>query len=58
MIHYLPATPEGQPAVQINDVFVDTDHTVFITDRVNGGVYIFEPEDWLSARMTSAYSAI
>ncbi|MDH3194348.1 MAG: hypothetical protein OEM40_08530, partial [Acidimicrobiia bacterium] len=56
--HYLPATPEGQPAVQINDVFIDADHTVFITDRVNGGVYILKPEEWLSNRMTAAYSAI
>lgn len=56
--HYLPETPDGQPAVQINDVFVDADHTVFITDRVNGGVYILQPEPWLSERMSAAYPKI
>ncbi|MBK5266291.1 MAG: hypothetical protein JJE47_02570 [Acidimicrobiia bacterium] len=56
--HYLPDTPDDQPAVQINDVWVDADHTVFITDRVNGGLYILRPEDWLSKRMTAAYTEI
>ena len=56
--HYLPETPVGQAAVQINDVFVDADHTVFITGRVNGGVYILQPEAWLSERMSAAYSKI
>lgn len=52
--HYIPATPEGQPAAQINDVWIDEDHTIFITDRVNGGLYILQPEAWLDERMTAA----
>lgn len=52
--HWIPATPDGQPAAQINDVYVDTDHTVFVTDRVNGGVYILEPDPWIDKMMGSA----
>ena len=40
--------------MQINDVFVATDHLVYVTDRVNGGVYVLQPDDELSARMTEA----
>ncbi|HXV72625.1 MAG TPA: hypothetical protein VEB69_14640 [Acidimicrobiia bacterium] len=50
--HFIPACPPGQQAIQINDLFVTEDHTVFITDRVNGGVYILEPEEDLHAEMT------
>lgn len=49
--HYIPECPPGQQAIQINDVFVDEDLYVYITDRVNGGVYILEPEDDLADHM-------
>lgn len=52
--HWIPECPPDQPACQINDVFVAEDHTVYVTDRVNGGVYILEPTPELSARMTAA----
>jgi hypothetical protein len=52
--HWIPECPPGQAAAQINDVFVTEDHVVFVTDRVNGGVYILEPDQALSARMRSA----
>ena len=52
--HWIPACPPGQMAVQINDVFVAADHTVYATDRVNGGVYILEPEPDLATRMNDA----
>lgn len=52
--HWIPATPEGQVAAQINDIFVDADHTIFATDRVNGGVYILEPEEWLNDLMAAS----
>ena len=51
---YEPACPAGQRAVQINDVWVGEDHLVYITDRVNGGVYILEPDATLDTRMTEA----
>jgi hypothetical protein len=41
-------------AAQINDVFVSEDLTMYVTDRVNGGVYILEPDRALAARMTQA----
>jgi hypothetical protein len=52
--HWIPECPPGQKAAQINDVFVAEDHTVYVTDRVNGGVYILEPDDDLSQRMTAS----
>ncbi|MPZ51427.1 MAG: hypothetical protein GEU79_01610 [Acidimicrobiia bacterium] len=52
--HWIPECPPGQPACQINDLFVASDHTVYVTDRVNGGVYILEPSDELSTQMTDA----
>ncbi|HET9258845.1 MAG TPA: hypothetical protein VFP42_01810 [Acidimicrobiia bacterium] len=51
--HYIPACPTGQEAIQVNDVFVDESFFVYITDRVNGGVYILEPEDELATIMTA-----
>ena len=39
---FIPPTPPGQPAIQINDVYVDTDGLIYITDRVGGGLYILE----------------
>ncbi|HEX2404986.1 MAG TPA: hypothetical protein VHM29_09805, partial [Acidimicrobiia bacterium] len=50
--HWIPECPPNQAAAQINDVFVAEDHTVYVTDRVNGGVYILEPDATLSAHMT------
>lgn len=52
--HWIPECPPDQAAAQINDVFVSEDHTVYVTDRVNGGVYILEPEADLAARMKEA----
>ena len=49
--HWIPACPPGQAACQINDVFVSADHLVYVTDRINGGVYIIEPGPLLAARM-------
>lgn len=50
--HYIPGCPPGQEAIQVNDLYVDEDLYVFLTDRVNGGVYILEPEESLRAEMT------
>lgn len=54
--HWIPECPPGQPACQINDVYVAPDHTVYATDRVNGGVYILRPSGELSQRMAAAAS--
>jgi hypothetical protein len=39
---YVPEAPSGQPAIQFNDVLVDRDETIFVTDRVRGGLYILK----------------
>lgn len=52
--HWVPATPPGQEAPQINDLFVSTDLDIYVTDRVNGGVYVVRPDDELAARMEQA----
>jgi len=54
--HWIPECPPNQAAAQINDVFVSEDHTIFVTDRVNGGVYLLEPDITLSTRMTRSAS--
>lgn len=54
--HWIPECPPGQVACQINDVFVGSDHTVYVTDRINGGVYILRPSHGLSQRMAAAAS--
>src|SRR5262249_52262882 len=38
--HWQPAPPPGQPAPQTNDVFVDADGYVWLTDRLTGGLYV------------------
>lgn len=39
---FIPPAPPEQEAVQINDVFVDADGLIYITDRYHGGLYILE----------------
>ncbi|HUG08640.1 MAG TPA: hypothetical protein VMP13_07080 [Acidimicrobiia bacterium] len=34
-----------------NDVFVDEDLNIFITDRLSGGIYVLEPHDALADQM-------
>ncbi|HZR99786.1 MAG TPA: hypothetical protein VFE37_13825 [Chloroflexota bacterium] len=42
--YFVPPAPEGQGAPQINDVFVDEQRLIYLTDRYNGGMYIVEYE--------------
>ncbi len=42
--YYIPPTPPGQEAPVINDVYVDADGLIYLTDRRNGGLYIVEYE--------------
>ncbi len=51
---YVPACPPNQASIQTNDVWVGADHLVYITDRVNGGLHILEPDGELDIRMTEA----
>lgn len=49
--YWIPPTPTGQKAIQINDVFVDEDLSIYVTDRIGGGVYALRPDEELAARM-------
>jgi hypothetical protein len=52
--HWVPETPEGQEAPQINDLYVQEDGLIFVTDRINGGLYVLEPEEPLVRHMEAA----
>jgi hypothetical protein len=49
--HWVSTAPAGQAAPQANDLFVDSDRLVWVTDRVSGGVACLEPDDGLAALM-------
>ena len=40
--HDLDGSAPGEPAPEINDVFVDADKLIYLTDRRRGGMYIVE----------------
>lgn len=40
--YFIPPPPEGQEAPMFNDLFVDTDGLIYITDRIRGGLYVLE----------------
>jgi hypothetical protein len=40
--HFVPPAPPGQEAPQLNDLWVDADGLVYVTDRISGGLYVLE----------------
>jgi len=40
--HDLDGSAPGEAAPEINDVFVDADNLIYLTDRRRGGMYIVE----------------
>jgi hypothetical protein len=54
LAHYIPELPDGQLDIQSNDLFVDVDGLVYLTDRAGAGVHILAPDDQLRARMEEA----
>jgi hypothetical protein len=48
---WVPDPPSRQEAPQINDLYVDSSGLVFTTDRINGGLYVLQPEDELLETM-------
>jgi hypothetical protein len=43
LAHYVPEAPaRSQRAIQINDVYVDENRTIYAVDRFNGGLYVLE----------------
>lgn len=51
---FVPDAPAGQAMPQSNDLFVDATCTVWVTDRVTGGLSVLEPEPWLRELMEQA----
>lgn len=52
--HWVPDPPAGQAVPQSNDLFVDEECRIWVTDRVGGGVSLLEPEPWLRTLMDDA----
>ena len=42
---FVPEAPRRQACAQLNDVLVDADRTIFVTDRHNGGLYVLRHLD-------------
>ena len=40
--YLIPDAPEGLPAIQMNDLHIDENGTIFAIDRVKGGLYVME----------------
>ena len=52
--HWVSEPPAGQAAPQANDLFVDADYHVWVTDRIGGGVACLRPDDRLAGLMAQA----
>jgi hypothetical protein len=52
--HWVSEPAPGQGAAQANDLFVDDDGLVWVTDRVGGGIFVLAPEPELEALMRDA----
>jgi hypothetical protein len=51
---WVPAAPAGQPVPQSNDLFVDSDCLIWVTDRIGGGLAVLEPGPALRELMERA----
>jgi hypothetical protein len=49
--HWVGAAPAGQPVPQSNDLWVDADGLVWVTDRIGGGLAVLRPDGELAERM-------
>ena len=49
--HWVSDIPPGSPAPQANDLFVDADGLIWVTDRGTGGVFALQPDDDLATLM-------
>jgi hypothetical protein len=54
--HWVPQPPPGQDVTQLNDLFVDDDLTVWVSERHTGGIYALRPDDDLAALLDGARS--
>jgi len=40
--YFVPTAPPGRSSIQLNDLIVDRDGLIYVSDRYAGGLYIFE----------------
>jgi hypothetical protein len=52
--YWVPEAPQDQEAPQINDLYVDRSGLIFTTDRITGGLYVLEPDEYLLSAMKEA----
>lgn len=52
--HWVSEAPAGSTVAQANDLFVDADGLIWITDRGTGGVTALQPDDDLAALMAES----
>ncbi|MGH2778431.1 MAG: hypothetical protein ACRDJB_07245, partial [Actinomycetota bacterium] len=52
--YWEPEPPPGQEAPQSNDLFVDDEMNIFVSDRFTGGLYVLAPDEELAQAMTDA----
>jgi hypothetical protein len=52
--HWVPESPAGQAAPQLNDIYVEESGLVWVTDRIGGGLYALEPDAELGSLMRAA----
>jgi hypothetical protein len=52
--HWVSEPPPGSVVPQANDLFVDADGLIWVTDRGTGGVFVLQPDDELAALMHDA----
>ena len=38
----MPEAPPGKKSIQLNDLLVDQNGLIYVSDRFGGGLYIFE----------------
>jgi hypothetical protein len=52
--HWVPQAAPGREATQINDLYVDDEGLIYVTDRVGGGLFVLRPDDELAEKMERA----
>lgn len=52
--HWVSERPPGSKVPQANDLFVDADGIIWVTDRGTGGVFALQPDEALAVRMREA----
>ena len=55
--HWVGPAPAGQTVPQANDLWVEQDGLVWVTDRIGGGVTALRPQSWLRDRLDEARAA-